>query len=89
MPSLRPERDRRAQPPDRQKAGARWRLWKVWMERLARHLAARRHARDLTEMTDRMRADIGLPALPRDRRNRQARRHGQNPRNPEGPRPYG
>ena len=64
-------------------------LWKVWTGRLAHHLVARRHARDLADMTDRMRADIGLPARPPEIRARQMWPPALNPHKDNGPRPFG
>ena len=62
---------------------------KIVLSRLAGLLQARRHARDLAEMTDRMRADIGLPPQPPEIRQRQTWSHAPGTRHTGWPGPQG
>ena len=67
-----------------------WRgVWTACTGRVMRYLAARHHARDLAEMTDRMRTDIGLPTLPAGISNGRGWHHESDPHLGIGPRPYG
>lgn len=64
-------------------------LGKMVIGRLTRYLRACRHARDMAEMTDRMRADIGLPPQPPSIRDRQTCPHAPALRRADWPRPHG
>ena len=80
----------RSKPPVVRPATASLRtLCKLFISRLARYLSTRQHARDLAEMPDRMRADIGLPPQPPEIRQRQVWPHTPDRRRVDWPGPHG
>ena len=88
-PPHRPTRPTAWHTPTARRIGLWKGFWTACAGGVMRCLAARHHARDLAEMTDRMRTDIGLPTQPAGINDRRRWPPASDPRLGIGPRPYG